>query len=397
MPDDSKSARPSLCYLLPSYDPDTEEHFFHIYRLLELLGRDLELAVVIERCRGVPSFPTAAEVVVQRWTRWFPLRVLEIVAIFLRLRWKGCRLFYVHYSFFGGIFWNLLGRLTGVRVFYWHCVSRTFKKPWGLSREILLHKLKAELPLALTMRLCDTLVTGTRAVARFYASEFELSEQRIVVLPNEVELARFEGCASSRPETRVRLGLPPEAPVVLFLHRLAERKGAHLLPEIAACVLQKVPHCRFLVAGAGPCEASLRRQIADAGLASAFTFLGWVPNRDVPPLYGASDVYLMPSLEEGFPRAMLEAMAAGVPCVASDVGGVREILPQSMQRFVVPPGDAGAAGRAVIEQLSDATLRGDLAVACREKAAEYDLPRVRDLFLARIVAGLGEVAGGNSP
>ncbi len=377
--------RPKLCYLLPSYDPDTEEHFFHVYRFLEALTQELDLTVVIERCKGTPSFGGTSSVRIQRWTSFFPLRVLEIVWLFLALRIQGHRIFYVHYSYFGGIFWSLLARLTGARVHYWHCISRTFSAPAGLSRAHLRHKVKAEIPLEVTMRLIGSLVTGTHGVAEFYRERFGIPAERIIVLPNEVDLRRFELSADTRAVTRQRLGLGPAAPVVLFLHRVVESKGAHLLPGIARRVLAGRPDAVFLVVGSGPCAAQLAERLNGEGLSSSFRLTGWVPNRDVPPLYAASDLYLMPSLEEGFPRAMLEAMASGIPSVASDVGGVREILPPEMTPYVAAIGDEETFARLVLQLLADPALRHRLGEACRTAAAAYDLPRVKERFLETVV------------
>jgi glycosyltransferase involved in cell wall biosynthesis len=329
---------PKLVYVLPKYDPATEEHFLHTYGLLEALAERTNLAVIIERAAGRAAFGSA-RVFRHHWPSVAPLRLLEMVWLCARLRGQGHRTFYVHYSYFGAMAACLVTRLSGGRVFYWHCVSRFFKKS-GWTVEALSHRIKAELPLDLTMRIVDHVVTGTPSLAAFYQRTFGMAPSRLRVVPNEIRPERFTGAAHERPRRRAALGIQPEEFVILFVHRLAPRKGAHHLAAIAQGVLDELPRARFVIAGDGPSRVDVERALeADARLASRVQLLGWVPNADVAGWYAASDAFVMPSEEEGFPRVLLECMAAGLPFVAADVGGVRDICDARQQWSIVTPGD----------------------------------------------------------
>jgi len=371
-----------VCYLLPKYDPDSEEHFFHIYGFLEYLAATADIYLIVERASSAPSLRGMRHVYAQRLG--FPLRILETLAAVLVARVRGYRIFYVHYSFVGALCASAVARCSRGRVYYWHCgLASLFFKPWALDREALHAKLAAEIPLRLILRAAHTLVTGTPGMADYYAREFAVPSHRIVVLPNEIDLLRFDA-APPRDVARTRLGVGTGA-VVLFLHRLSPRKGAELLPEIIRRVVAARPDVVFLIAGDGPSRPSIERVLTEAALLPHVRLLGWVPNHRVRDLYVAADLFIMPSLEEGFPRVLLEAMASGTPFVASDVGGVREICAAEQQRWLVPPGAPDRVAAAVVEALSRDDLRRTLATLGREQVRRYDTPVIAQMFARRIL------------
>jgi glycosyltransferase involved in cell wall biosynthesis len=367
--------KPKLCYVLPKFDEATEEHFFHTYQLLQELARETDLTVIVERSVGRPRFGDAT-VFAQRWIRIAPLRLLEIVWFCLRARLRGCRCFYVHYSFFGAWAAWLVTRLFGGRVYYWHCVSVVFRKR-GWRPEALAHRVKAEWPLRLTMKLVDHVVTGTESVADFYANTFRLRRERLRVVPNEIDPTRFGSNPERAERLRKDLGLDPDDRVVLYVHRVVERKGARYLPDIARGVLQRDPRARFVVAGDGPALPWLRAAVsADPDLQARMRLVGWVPNAAIAAYYGMADAFLMPSEEEGFPRVLLESMAAGIPFVASDVGGVRDICSSAQQWGLAAVGDVATFVSKLLRLLEDETLHRELREEGFVRVQQYGIRAV---------------------
>jgi glycosyltransferase involved in cell wall biosynthesis len=370
-----RSGRPKLCYVLPKFDAATEEHFFHTYQLLAALSKLTDLTVIVERTVGVPHFGSA-RVLTQRRTRLPPLRLLEILTQCWKARRDGCRCFYVHYSFFGAVAAFVVTRALGGRLFYWHCVSAVFTKR-GWSREAVAHRLKAEWPLRATFRMIDTLVTGSRSVAAFYARRFGLDLESIRIVPNEIDPQRFQLSAETAADRRRQLGLAPGDRVVLFLHRIAPRKGAHYLPEIAREVCAEDPRAHFVVVGNGPAFPALQAAVdADPLLRARVHLVGWMPNREVPSFYAVADVFVMPSEEEGFPRVLLEAMAAGVPFVASDVGGVRDITTSAQSWGILPVGAVRDFATAITALLQDRQLHASLAAEGRQVVTRFTVEAV---------------------
>ncbi len=379
--------KPRLVYVLPSYDPDSAEHMYHIYGLLEQLATAMDIYVIVERAtqtlqlQGVVSHHLKSRLPV--------IRSLELLWVLLRARLAGYRRFYTHYSIGAAILAGLVTRLFGGVSYYWNCGHPTDFLPHSIrSLADVRSVAQNRVLLGWALRATHYLVTGTASMAEYYRSAYGVSLARVRVLPNWVDTARFAGLNPSA--LRRDLHWPSDRHVVLFLHRLAERKGAHQIVPIAVELLRDEEigsRLFFVVAGDGPYRARLESEIQEAGLQEVFCLAGWVPNREVPHYYGAADVHMMPSFEEGFPRTLLEAMAAGCPFVATDVGGVRDILTEAQQRFVTSPGDAREMAAAVRRLLVDPALRAAMAAEGRAQVDHYRQDRVVELF-RQLIAGI---------
>ncbi len=175
--------------------------------------------------------------------------------------------------------------------------------------------------------------------------------------------------------TTVPASVPPRRPVgsdivIGTAGRLVELKGIDYLLRAAGALRQKFPNLRLEVAGSGPERQKLESVAAQAGLGEQVKFLGWID--DIPSLISRWDVFVMPSLEEGFPIAALDAMAAGLPVVASRVGGVPELIEDGSTGWLVPPRDIEALTSRLRLLLADPELRAGMG--------EAGLARVRDHF-----------------
>jgi len=353
-----------LVYVLPKYDVEAGEHVYHKYQLLSELGKRFSLAIVVEKCKGFPAFQNAQETFCVRQQAFFP-RFLETLGQFFSLRARGYKTFFVHYSFFGAI----AARLARNKVFYWNCgLPHLYFKHFG-QKGWLKSKLNDDWPLRLSLMFSDYLVTGTPRMKRYYHEHFNVPLKKILIVPNQIDLKRFKAKKSKN-----------KVPTVLFVHRISERKGAHHLVPIAKKVLKKVK-AKFIIAGDGPYLPKLQALIRQQGLSRSITVLGNVPNKQIPKLYADADVFLMPSDEEGFPNVLLEAMATGTPFVASDVGGVRDIISRSAQDFVVQKGDVSAFAEKLAQLLTSSKLRTKLGKQGLQHVKRYDVKKVVQIFV----------------
>jgi glycosyltransferase involved in cell wall biosynthesis len=374
------TGKPALLYLLPRYDSDSPEHFYHLYDFLKRLHERIPLEVVVERASG--ALPR--DVPMRSLRIRFPLlRMGEEFFIFLAARLRGIRDFYVHYSYTGAIAASVAVRLLGGRVFYWNCsLYKEFPLPKNASRGERIRRALNLWLLETSVRWCTHLVTGTPRVAEYYVLHAGIPARKIRLLPNFVDPERFR--AVSRAEARIQLRLDPDRKVVLFLHRVARRKGSHYLPEIAARVLRDAGPATFLVAGGGPDLEALQRRVRDGGLEGSFDFRGWVPNREAPRYYRAADLYLMPSEEEGFPRVLLEAMAADCPFIAFDIGGVRDVISPEQDDCVIRACDVPAFAAACAGALRDPARLEAWRRAGRERVERFSEDRVLEAFVCML-------------
>lgn len=369
--------KPKVVYVLPSYDLDTGSHFFHLYEFLEEAAKELDLFVVIEKCRHSPAAPQLRHYC-QKFS-WPLARFFEIVFALASFRLRGYKNFYVHYSFFGALASWAVTIIFGGNAYYWNSgMPWLYRRPW-LEERVFRFILRSTI-----------LVTDPQSLADEYIRHYGLKSDHIRIIPHFISVSRFQDPAITRESARRELGIPLGAKVILFVHRLSRRKGAHLLPEIISGVTKLHKDVMFVIVGDGPERENIELRIKNQGLGRYVRFAGEVPQRDIAPYFRAADFFLLPSEEEGFPHVLLEAMAAGLPYVATDVGGVRELTPPELLPYIAAAGKPGQFVRSVCDILAlpaDALAR--VAVAERQWVKRYDLDTVAAEFAKLFVLGVG--------
>ncbi|MCX5638738.1 MAG: glycosyltransferase family 4 protein, partial [Planctomycetota bacterium] len=173
-----------------------------------------------------------------------------------------------------------------------------------------------------------------------------LSEDKLFVLENSVDYERFAKISISKEDAKRLLGTSPDAFVFGTIGRLAPTKGLPYLIEAFAKVKQQMPSAQLVLVGDGRLRNELEQRAAKTLCADSIHFLGHRNN--TPELLRAMDVFVLPSIAEGMPRAILEAMAGGVPCVATGVGGIPELLDGGNMGLLVPPADTDALAQAML-------------------------------------------------
>jgi glycosyltransferase involved in cell wall biosynthesis len=164
---------------------------------------------------------------------------------------------------------------------------------------------------------------------------------------------------------------PAGRPRFALVGRLEEQKGHAYFLRAAATLLQQHPQAEFWVIGAGSLRESLESQVRQLGLAGAVTFLG--ARDDIPALLARVTCLVSASLWEGFPTVILEAMAAGVPVIATDVSGSRELVSPAVTGLLVPKGDAGALSAAMDWAAGHPDELAEMARAAAESVRQYTL------------------------
>ena len=183
---------------------------------------------------------------------------------------------------------------------------------------------------------------------------------------------------AARAEGRRRLGLPADATVIGTVANFTPKKDHGTLLDAVSALLTTRPQLRVVLVGSGPLEDALRRRVTGGPLAGAVTFAG--SRDDVAQVLPAFDVFVLSSLHEGLPIALLEAMASRVAPVATAVGGVPEVIRDRADGLLVPPADPVALASALAEVLDDAALRERLACAAVRRSEDFGIDRaVREM------------------
>ncbi|MDZ7618786.1 MAG: glycosyltransferase [Patescibacteria group bacterium] len=217
----------------------------------------------------------------------------------------------------------------------------------------------------LTQAMVDRYACVSQAVADFSRDKGHLPAGKLTVIPNGIDLSRFP--ASVRADL-APLGIPSGARVVACVGRLVKQKGQEWLIRSTRQWLAEVAGTHLLLVGDGPDRARLEACAARAGLADRIHFAGF--RSDVPAILAASKVLVLPSAWEGMPNVVLEAMATGLPVVASEVEGVSELLGPLAGEQTVPFGDESALARRLTAILADAAHARALGVANRQRVEQ---------------------------
>jgi glycosyltransferase involved in cell wall biosynthesis len=187
--------------------------------------------------------------------------------------------------------------------------------------------------------------------------------ERIVVLHNGVDLEIFRPDASPRARIREELGIALGSPLLVTVAVLRSRKGISDLVSAMSEILKSNPDAMALIVGDGDQRVALQRLAEDEGVTDRVVFSG--SRDDVGALLSASDVFVLPTHEDLLPTVVAEAMAAGLPVVASDVGGLRDMVEEDVTGILYPAGDIPALTKACVELLDDSPRREALGRAGR--------------------------------
>lgn len=204
-------------------------------------------------------------------------------------------------------------------------------------------------------RFVSKYIAISEAVQKYALDDLQLPAHKVVVIHNGIRMETFQGTLALREEKLAELGISGNKKIIISVGRIAEAKGQFYLIQAAKGILKVFPDTHFVIVGSDQVDKALAQELKRVtmaeGLAEHITFAG--VRQDVPELLAISDVFVLPSLWEGFALVSLEAMAAGVPMVATDVGSIREILVNRENGLIVPPKDAEALADGIKFMLAD--------------------------------------------
>jgi L-malate glycosyltransferase len=268
------------------------------------------------------------------------------------------------YGFYPNVFAIPAARLAGVPVIIGSI--RDIGDIWTFWQ----HKVQKQ-----CLRLADHIVVNAEAIKRDLLQR-GYDAERLTVIPNGIDCARFR-LPGNGEAVRREWNIPPGAPVVGVLARLMRIKGQEVFLRAAAVMASKHPQVRFVIVGDNNVDhgykAELKQLAGRLGLEDRVLFTGF--RLDVPDLLAALSVAVSPSLGlEGLSNSLLESMAAGVPVVATRVGGSPEIVEDGVSGLLVPPGDAEALAAAICKLLDDRTLAKHVGECARRRVfSRYSL------------------------
>ncbi|MFL7839866.1 MAG: glycosyltransferase family 4 protein [Candidatus Promineifilaceae bacterium] len=215
----------------------------------------------------------------------------------------------------------------------------------------------------LTLYPADQVVTVSQKMRGQLVALPGLSASRVTAIQNAIDCESYFA-PEQRDPCRSEFGLIPECRVIGYTGRLDRVKRLDLLLEGFCGIVAQHPEARLLIIGEGEQRARLETMASDLGISNTVIWTGF--RQDIPRLLAAMDLYVQPSTNEGLSLSILEAMAAGKPVIATDVGGAREVLRHEKTGILIPPGSSQAVEAALVDLLDHPDKRAALSQAARK-------------------------------
>jgi len=219
------------------------------------------------------------------------------------------------------------------------------------------------------LKYTDYLITGNETMKQYYNTQYAVPLNRILIVPNDIDLAKWQP---------IKREFNSETPTLTFIHHLSKRKGADKIIPIAKLVWEKKPQAKFLIVGDGAymktlMETKCQLPFNQQGL---IEIKGNVPNSEIMDVHKQTDVLFCPSEEEGFPRTILECMALGTPFVATNVGGVVDIIAKFQHHILTEYADINGMAKNILYLLDNPSVMKLQIQENIEHAQQYNTPKI---------------------
>jgi glycosyltransferase involved in cell wall biosynthesis len=222
------------------------------------------------------------------------------------------------------------------------------------------------------MKRADALIAVSQYTKKELTEFYNVGEEKIHVIYNGVDVEKFKPPSRGKADLRRELGLASDRRMILFVGRLYSRKGLPTLLQAAREVVKDFTDAQFVISGGGfkQNEEKLRKLARQKAIEDNVSFVGYFPDENLPNLYAAADVFVLPALYENFPFAILEAMSTGLPVISTQVGGIPELVIDKQSGLLTEPGNHEQLADAIVRLLQDSNFAEKLGRKARQLVEE---------------------------
>jgi glycosyltransferase involved in cell wall biosynthesis len=375
-----------LVYVLNQFSRNESSHFVHVIGLVEALAAiGVDVLLVIEKAFNTPEIAAAGVRVVGLMERSAFRRFFKLALTIRAAARDGYGAVFVRIGIPAALTAVIACLGTGARVYYWQSGTvHALDRATATGSRRLIWLVRNWLPFRLVVWAVDGFATGPETMIRYYRDVVRVPERKLVCLYNDIDVRQFRDRMGTEDRIAVRasLGATAATKVLLFVHRLSpiRRTMMYVPPLLDALRGRAQAQWHMVFAGGGPELEDLVKAVSQPGLFNRCSVLGELPARELIGLYLAADVFVNPSYVEGFPRVILEAMAAGLPIVTTDAGGTADILGPLQQHFVIPRDDPARFATSVSILMDDSALQRALAEENCRAVHRFDTGTVAEMY-----------------
>ncbi len=374
-----------LIYILNQYSKKTDQHYFHIISLLEeIASNGVKIALIIEKSDSTPNFKTKNIEVFLVKNHNKVKRLIETYKIINLLYNNGYNKVFVRISKSGIVLSIIHSFFSKLETYFWHSgtVFGFDKKHKKINKRII-----DDLTFDFIKIFVKHFVTGPESMAKYYKEVCNVNENKIMILYNDIDLNRFK-CINVKEKTNVKkeLNIVNDENVILFVHRFSPvRETLFYLPYIFEEFYKySNDNYIFILIGNGEDKNKLEIIMKNHYLKDKIRILGSIPNSDIQKYYSISDIFINPTMAEGFPRVIIEAEAMGLPIVSTDAGGIKDIVPFEQQDYIVSRFDKESFANALISLSKDASKQEILKKANEEYVNKFSTSNVAKMYIKKI-------------
>jgi glycosyltransferase involved in cell wall biosynthesis len=370
-----------LIYILNHYSSKSTQHFYHVINLLEEISKQgVEIALIIEKCDDELVLENSNIIV-------YPIRVKHqfwrpfyIMKYLYALNKRGYKKVFVRITTYAAICSIIFSWFSNITTYYWHSATLYhFNK-----QQSFLTRLK-NWRFDFVKRFTNHFVTGPESMKDYYVDIYKVNPRKILILYNDISLQRFQPISlEDKLKIRQELNIDESTKVLLFVHRFSPpRNVLYYLPQaLIDFYNNNVSNAyKTIIIGDGSDLSKFRQLVSDnALLKNKVQILGSKPNNEIQRYFSVADIFMIPTMMEGFPRVLIEAMAMGLPFVTTDAGGIKDLLPPKQKEFMSDKNDVAAFSRNLIALAKDEKLQKEIATENLAHVKRYSTENVAKMY-----------------
>jgi glycosyltransferase involved in cell wall biosynthesis len=257
--------------------------------------------------------------------------------------------------------------------------------PRNMLRRLIGGRARYLLSVSISGYVSNKTICVSNAVREVLVNAYRFPARKTITVHNGVSTSTFVPSKMNGAAVRAQLGVAPEDFLLVCAARLAEAKGVDILLQAVSRVVRQGISCRCIIVGDGPLNEKLLRQASSLGLWGYVYFEGF--QKDVRPYLQAGSAFILTSHLEGLPLSVLEAMACGLPCIVTNVGGSAEAVKDQVVGLVIPPASVEAAADAILYLATHPDERAEMASKARQTVCQSFDNENRMSELARVILG----------